>query len=186
MSAEFLGSFVAPNPLPENRKPRIAFLGRSNVGKSSLINLLAGTKIAKVSKTPGKTQTLNLFNVDEQWIFGDFPGYGFAKVSKQQQKQFQKLVDYFLNDQHFQYAIQIVDSRHPAMSTDMELHEWLQASGLRHLVVLNKADKLNQKQRRATAKQAQISFPGAAIIFASTLTKEGKREIEKILGELTK
>lgn len=185
MSAVFLGSFVATNPLPESKKPRIAFLGRSNVGKSSLINLLAGTKIAKVSKTPGKTQTLNLFSVKDQWVFGDFPGYGFAKVSRLQRKQFQRLVDYFLNEDHFRYAIQIVDARHPAMSTDIELHEWLQASGLEFLVVLNKSDKLNQKERKAAEKQALISFPGAAIIFASTLTKEGKREIEKKLSELS-
>ena len=184
MSATFLGSFVARNPLPQSSRPRIAFLGRSNVGKSSLINLLAGSKIAKVSKTPGKTQTLNLFQVNDQWVFGDFPGYGFAKVSKEQRKQFQKLVDYFLNPEHFQFAVQIVDSRHPAMSNDLELHDWLQSGGLEHLVVLNKADKLNQKERRATEKQAKISFPGAAIIFASTLTKEGKREIEKILNGL--
>jgi GTP-binding protein len=184
VSAEFLGSFVPPNRLPEGKPPRVAFLGRSNVGKSSLINLLAGAKIAKISKTPGKTQTLNLFSVADKWVFGDFPGYGFAKVSKIQQKQFQRLVDHYLDEDHFQFAIQIVDSRHPAMSTDLELHDWLQASGLRHLVVLNKSDKLNQKERMATAKQARISFPGSAIIFASTFTKEGKREIEKILREL--
>ncbi len=185
MSAVFLGSFVAPNPLPKQKQPRVAFLGRSNVGKSSLINLLAGTKIAKVSKTPGKTQTLNLFAVEDRWVFGDFPGYGFAKVSKGQRKNFQRLVDHFLNEEHFQYAIQIVDSRHPAMSTDMELHDWLKSSGVKHLVVLNKSDKLNQKERNATRKQAAISFPGAAIIFASTMTNEGKREIEKILNQVT-
>jgi GTP-binding protein len=184
VSAVFLGSFVAKNPLPKQQRPWIAFLGRSNVGKSSLINLLAGTKIAKVSKTPGKTQTLNLFAVDEKWVFGDFPGYGFAKVSKQQRKQFQKLVDHFLNEEHFHFAVQIVDSRHPAMSTDMELHDWLRASGLKHMIVLNKSDKLNQKERSETIQQARENFPGAAIIFASTLTKEGKREIEKILSQL--
>ncbi len=184
MSAVFLGSFVSPNPLPERKQPRVAFLGRSNVGKSSLINLLTGTKIAKVSKTPGKTLTLNLFSVNDRWVFGDFPGYGFAKVSKGQRKQFQKLVDHFLNQDFFQYAIQIVDSRHPAMSMDMELHEWLQASGIKHLVVLNKSDKLNQKERIATEKQAQFSFPGTSILFTSAFTKEGKREIEKILDQL--
>ncbi|MCI0411474.1 ribosome biogenesis GTP-binding protein YihA/YsxC [bacterium] len=184
MSAVFLGSFVAPNTLPEQRQPRVAILGRSNVGKSSLINLLAGTKIAKVSKTPGKTQTLNLYVVKDRWVFGDFPGYGFAKVSKVQRKTFQRLVDHFLNEDHFQYAIQIVDSRHPAMSTDMELHEWLKSSGVKHLIVLNKSDKLNQKERNATQKQAAISFPGAAIIFASNITNEGKREIEITLDQL--
>ena len=184
MSAVFLGSFVAPNPLPEQKQPRVAFLGRSNVGKSSLINLLAGTKIAKVSKTPGKTQTLNLFLVDDRWVFSDFPGYGFAKVAKTQRKQFQKLVDHFLNEEHFQYAIQIVDSRHPGMPADMELHEWLLSSSLKHLIVLNKSDKLNQKERHATVKQAQMNFPGSTIVFASALTKEGKREIEWILGQL--
>ena len=184
MSAIFLGSFVAANSLPVRKQPRVAFLGRSNVGKSSLINLLSGSKIAKVSKTPGKTQTLNLYAVDDRWIFGDFPGYGFAKVPGQQKKQFQKLVNQFLNEDHFQYAVQIVDARHPGMSSDLELHEWLLESGLKHLIILNKSDKLNQKERNATAKQALVSFPGAAIIFASALTKEGKREIDKILSNL--
>jgi GTP-binding protein len=184
VSATFLGSFVAQNSLPTRKQPVVAFLGRSNVGKSSLINLLSGSKVARVSKTPGKTQTLNLYEVDDRWIFGDFPGYGFAKVSRDQKKQFQKLVNEFLNEDNFQYAIQIVDARHPGMSSDLELHEWLLESGLKHLIVLNKADKLNQKERNATAKQAQVSFPGAAIIFASALTKEGKREIDKILSNL--
>jgi len=184
VSAVFLGSFVAPNSLPHQKQPRVAFLGRSNVGKSSLINLLSGTKIARVSKTPGKTQTLNLYAINERWIFGDFPGYGFARVPEQQRKLFQMLVNRYLNEDHFKYAIQIVDSRHPAMPADLELHEWLLSSGLKHLVVLNKSDKLNQKERNATEKQALVSFPGAAIIFASTLTKEGRREIDKILSNL--
>jgi GTP-binding protein len=180
VSAVFLGSFVASSTLPPQKRPRIAFLGRSNVGKSSLINLLTGTKIARVSKTPGKTQVLNLYEVGNRWILGDFPGYGFAKVSKQQKKQFQMLVNRFLNEEHFQFAVQIVDSRHPAMSADLELHDWLLSSELKHLV-LNKSDKLNQKERNAAAEQAVVSFPGTTILFASTVTKEGKRELEKIL-----
>ena len=185
MSALFLGSFVASGKLPAQKQPRIAFLGRSNVGKSSLINLLSGTKIARVSKTPGKTQALNLYAVEDRWIFGDFPGYGFAKVSKQQKKQFQMLVNRFLNEENFQFAVQIVDSRHPAMSADLELHDWLLSSALKHLVVLNKSDKLNQKERDAARNQALVSFPGTAIVFASTVTKEGKREIEKMLNAIT-
>jgi len=149
-----------------------------------VINLLAGTKIAKVSKTPGKTQTLNLFLIQDRWVFGDFPGYGFAKVPEAQKRQFELLVKEFLNPVNFQFAIQIVDARHPGMDSDILLMEWLKASRLPHLIVLNKSDKLNRKERTASEKQACKSFPDEAVLFASTLSGEGKREIEKILNQL--
>ena len=92
MTATFLGSFVAGQDLPESDQPRVAFLGRSNVGKSSLINLITAGKVARVSKTPGRTRMLNLFKVDHL-VFGDFPGYGYAKVSKTERKQWEALIE---------------------------------------------------------------------------------------------
>ena len=184
MSAVFLGSFVATQELPERNEPKIAFLGRSNVGKSALINLLTGTGIAKVSKTPGRTQTLNLYLIDQKWIFGDFPGYGFARVSKEQKKLFELMIRKFLTAEQFDYAIQIVDARHPGVESDLQLQEWLHACGLPHVIVLNKSDKLNQSERARAERQAQELFPGRQLLFASTVNKEGKRELEKLLHEL--
>jgi GTP-binding protein len=180
----FLGSFITSQDLPRHRKPKIAFLGRSNVGKSSLLNLLSGTQIARVSKTPGRTRTLNLFDVDEKWIFGDFPGYGYAKVSKEERKSFQKLIEEFLTAGYFQFAVHIVDSRHPGIESDLRIHEWLQSQKLPHVVVLNKSDQLNQKQRAGAARQAEEAFAGQPLLFASTFTREGKRELEKIFERI--
>jgi GTP-binding protein len=184
VSAVFLGSFVASHDLPQQNEPRIAFLGRSNVGKSALINLLTGSKIARISKTPGRTQTLNLYLVDEKRIFGDFPGYGFAKVSKQQKKIFDALVRKFLNRESFECAVQIVDSRHPDMESDLQLQRWLHASGLPSVIVLNKSDKLNQSERVKAQRHAEQLFAGHPWIFASTVTQEGKQELEKLLEQM--
>lgn len=185
MSAEFLGSFVGKNPLPDGNEPRVAFLGRSNVGKSSLINLLSNSQIARVSKTPGRTQTLNLFLVNKSIVFGDFPGYGFAKVSQDQRREFQKLIETFLNSQYFQYAIQIMDARHPGMEADINVYQWLRDLQIPTLVVLNKSDKLNQKERAEAERKAKKMFPDQPLLFASSFTLEGKRELEKLLRKIT-
>jgi len=170
--------------LPKGREPRIAFLGRSNVGKSSLINLLTGSKIARVSKTPGRTRALNLFRVEEQCVFGDFPGFGFAAVSKQERRQWEKLIEKFLRPQYFRLAVHIVDSRHLAMESDLQLRDWLKSSEMDFVTVFSKADKLNQKERAEATRKADELLFGQPLLFASTVTKEGKRELEKILGDL--
>jgi len=185
VGAVFVGSFVAAQKLPWQSGPQIAFLGRSNVGKSSVINLLAGSRIARVSKTPGRTRTLNLFRIDDRCTFGDFPGYGFARVSKKERKEWKTLIESFLNLKNFQYAIQIVDARHPGLDLDLQLLEWLNHHSLPGLIVLNKADQLNQKERVEAGRKAQEIFSGRPLLFASTVTKEGKQEMEMILQKLT-
>ncbi len=176
---------MAAQKLPRQSGPQIAFLGRSNVGKSSLINLLAGSRIARVSKTPGRTRMLNLFRIDDRYVFGDFPGYGFARVSKKERKEWKTLIESFLNREYFQYAIQIVDARHPGLDLDLHLVEWLQNQSIPGLIVLNKADQLNQKERIEAGRKAREAFPGRSLLFASTVTKEGKQEMEMILQKLT-
>jgi len=160
-------------------------LGRSNVGKSSLINMLTGVQIARVSKTPGRTRVLNLFRVENRWVLGDFPGYGFARVSKKERDDWRDLVKSYLTAENFQYAVHIVDARHPGLEADLQLQEWLQAGGIPSVIVLNKADKLNQKERADADRKARTAFSRQPLLFASSTTKEGKRELEKTLQNLT-
>jgi GTP-binding protein len=186
VSSEFIGSFTAKTKLPELRGIWVAFLGRSNVGKSSLINLLTQSAIARVSKTPGRTQSLNLFGVEDKWIFGDFPGFGYAKVSKQMRHDWDRLIRKFLTPEYFQLAVHIVDSRHPGMDFDMQLNEWLNQQGLPNVVVLNKSDKLNRKERMEADRKAREMFSDQPPLFVSTQTKEGKHELRKILESLNR
>lgn len=183
MSANFLGSFVS-GELPRYKLPAFAFLGRSNVGKSSVINLIAGNKIARISKTPGRTQTLNLYNVDEKWILGDFPGYGYAAVSKDLRKKWDQLAMNYLNAHYFQHAIQIIDARHIGMDSDLGLQNWLRTKRIPSLIVLNKSDKLNRRERADAEREARNVFSAQPLLFASTVTHEGELELRKILDTM--
>jgi GTP-binding protein len=164
--------------------PAFAFLGRSNVGKSSVINLIAGSKIARISKTPGRTQTLNLYNVEEKWILGDFPGYGYAAVSKDLRKKWDQLLMNYLNARYFQFAVQIVDARHIGMDSDLALQDWLRKRSIGCLVVFNKSDKLNRKERADAERKARNVFSAQPLLFASTVTHEGEHELRKILDTM--
>jgi GTP-binding protein len=183
-TAVYLGSFIAGQQLPKRKEPWVAFLGRSNVGKSSVINWLTGSQIARVSKTPGRTRALNLFAVEKEMILGDFPGYGFARVSRQERREWEKLIERFLTPEYFHCAVQIVDARHPGMESDLQLQSWLTSRGLPHMIVLNKVDKLNRKERVAAGRQARQAFFSQPLLFASTFSSEGKRELEKILQNI--
>ncbi len=183
-TAVYLGSFTAGQQLPNSNEPRVAFLGRSNVGKSSLINWLTGTQIARVSKTPGRTRALNLFAIEGRMILGDFPGYGYARVSREERKEWERLIQKFLTPEFFRCALQIVDARHPGMESDVMLQKWMNDQGLPYMIVLNKADKLNRQERVAAGREAQKAFPGQPLLFASTFALEGKRELEKSLQNL--
>jgi GTP-binding protein len=182
--AVYIGSFVVGQQLPDRKEPRVAFLGRSNVGKSSLINWLAGTQSARVSKTPGRTRALNLFVMEGKMILGDFPGYGYARVAREQRREWELLIEKFLTPQYFRCAVQVVDARHPGMESDVDLERWMIRSGLPHMIVLNKADKLNTKERVAAGREAQKAFFSQHLLFASTFSSEGKRELEKNLQKM--
>jgi GTP-binding protein len=155
-STEFVGSFPSLKNIPNLGLPEVAFIGRSNVGKSSLINTLLGNrKLAKISGTPGKTRLINLFNINEKVLFVDLPGYGYAKVSKRERAIWQEMIEnYLLNSEHLQLLVQLVDARHGLLPNDHQMHEWTRIQKLPHCITLTKADKMKKndlaKLRRAT------------------------------------
>ena len=183
-------SFGTSAQLPESTLPEIAFAGRPNVGKSSLLNTLFNRKgLAKVSQTPGKTTTINFFLTDEA-RFVDLPGYGYAKVSKSERMRWAELIEgYFNQDRNFALVCSLIDIRHSASELDENMVGFLQEAGLPYLIVLTKGDKLSKskcmQQRAAIARQLNIG-DSAPLIITSSLKKAGmdelKREILAALG----
>lgn len=153
-SAEFVISNTELSKCPNPDKPEFAFIGRSNVGKSSLINLLVKRKnLAKTSGNPGKTQTINHFIVDNNWYLVDLPGYGYAGVSRTARKGWGKMIEnYLLNRENLYCTFVLVDARHEPQKIDIEFITWLGEKKLPLVIVLTKADKL---QRNALAKSKQ-------------------------------
>lgn len=143
-SAEFLTSNSKVEKCPKDLLPEYAFIGRSNVGKSSLINMLMNRKnLAKTSGKPGKTQLINHFLINKNWYLVDLPGYGYARVSKSTKKTFQKFItDYFQNRTQMVLAFVLVDSRHEPQPIDMQFMEWMATNGVPFNIIFTKADKL--------------------------------------------
>lgn len=172
MSVEFVASASAAAQFPRDRLPEIAFVGRSNVGKSSLLNaLLLGVKpragsapvdrkqLAHVSRTPGRTRTLNFYKVDRAFYFVDLPGYGYAKVSRKSIHQWRGLAEsYLLHRPELRLVVVIVDSRHGGTPLDLQMIDWLRAKEIPHLVVATKADKLRSGERHKALKLIQENF----------------------------
>ncbi|MDQ0878047.1 GTP-binding protein [Paenibacillus sp. V4I3] len=142
--AEFIISAVGPSQYPEDALPEIALAGRSNVGKSSLINCLISRKnLARTSSQPGKTQTLNYYKINQDLYFVDLPGYGYAKVSKTKREQWGKFIEsYLMNRETLRLVMQLVDLRHPPSKDDQAMYEWLRHNDVPVIVVATKADKI--------------------------------------------
>lgn len=147
-SAQFVVSNSAVDQCPNTQSPEYAFIGRSNVGKSSLINTLTGQKkLAKTSGTPGKTQLINHFLINNAWHLVDLPGYGYARVSKKARKTFQKLItDYFEQRQQLVNTFVLIDIRHEPQKIDLEFIQWLGENSVPFSIVFTKSDKLKPKQ----------------------------------------
>lgn len=148
-SARFLTAASTPGKLPRHQWPEIAFAGRSNVGKSTLLNRLVGQrKLARVSKTPGRTQQLNFFLLNDALVFVDLPGYGFARVPLSVKAEWQKLVEsYLADDRPLQAVVVIVDLRRGVEADDQQLLDFLDAQGIPAILVATKADKLNRSEQ---------------------------------------
>lgn len=181
-SAKFVGSATGPRDFPRDGAPEIAFAGRSNVGKSSLLNRLLGRrKLARVSKTPGRTQTINFYRVNGTFYFVDLPGYGYAKISERVRRSWAPMVEGYLRDRDaLRAVVMIVDARHPPTPLDQDMWAWLDTARIPHVVVLTKGDKVNRgvrRQRREVAASALgIRDPEDALFF-SAATGEGEREL---------
>lgn len=155
LSAEIVATAVKPEQYPADGLPEIALAGRSNVGKSSLINrLLQRKSLARTSGQPGKTQTLNFYRVNGTMYLVDLPGYGFARVSMETRKAWGRMIERYLTGRpELRGALHLVDLRHPPSSEDVMMHEWLMHIGVKSCVVATKADKISKNRRPAHAKQ---------------------------------
>lgn len=184
--AEFKAAYGTFCQLPDSDLPEIAFAGRSNVGKSSLLNRLFQRKnLARVSSVPGKTITINFYQVDDV-NFVDLPGYGYAKVAKTEKDRWAEMMEgYFNSDRNIKLVVQLVDMRHPPTKDDVMMMEFLQASGYEFIVVMTKSDKLKKKKEyneRIENSKKEMSFvPENRIIPFSSETGAGLDEIKKYI-----
>jgi len=185
-SAEFIKSAVWPPQYPQATMPEIAFVGRSNVGKSSLINTLVGRKnLAKTSNTPGRTQLINFFAINEKISFVDLPGYGFAKVPQSVKKDWGNMMETYLRErQSLCLVVLILDIRRDPNEDDLSLRDWLEQYRIPCLYVLTKTDKLSNNQmiarRRAIEKILEVPAEKKPILF-SAVTQKGKNDIRAFL-----
>lgn len=186
ISAEFIKSAVDSDKYPDENLPEIAFAGRSNVGKSSLINsLLNSKKLVKTSSTPGKTRLINFFKINNQFMFVDLPGYGFARVPPPEKKKWRKMIETYLKKpDNLKLVVLIFDLRHKPTEDDLLMVEWLNFYRIKTVFVANKSDKTkkNQKKKHVQIILKSLNRPeGSAIIFSSK-DGEGRKDLWKIIA----
>lgn len=190
-SAEFICSNTQISKLPPPVKPEYAFIGRSNVGKSSLINMLTGKKgLAKTSQTPGKTQLINHFLINDDWYIVDLPGYGYARISKSKKEDWNKFIRTYLDKREsLQCVMVLIDSRLEPQKIDIEFCNWLGEKGLSFVLVFTKADKqssIKTDQNIAKFKKALLAtFEEVPPIFVtSSETQSGRDEVLGFIGQV--
>jgi GTP-binding protein len=182
-NAEFLKSSFKPEDWPVGQLPEIAFMGRSNVGKSSLINSLLSVKgLARTSSTPGRTQSLNFFLINKQFRFVDLPGFGYARVPKAIKSSWGEMVtSYLAMREQLVLSIHIVDSRHEPTTLDLQLHEWLEHSAKPRLIVATKTDKLSNNELTASLGRVQRVFSGDRVVAFSASSGKGRNEVWRVI-----
>lgn len=182
---------VSPKDFPTEDKPEIAFVGRSNVGKSSLINTMINRKsLARTSKKPGKTRTINFYNVENKMYFVDLPGYGYAKVSKAESQKWGNMIEeYLLNRKQLKGIIMLIDIRHEPLKNDLTMYNWLKYYNHRIILVGTKSDKLKKNQINknlvSIRKEYNLEKENTIINFSS-YTKDGKENLWDIILEACK
>jgi GTP-binding protein len=178
-SAEFVKSAFSAADGPRDSAPEIAFLGRSNVGKSSLINSLLGVRsLARTSATPGRTQSLNFFLINKRFSFVDLPGFGYARVPKSIKSTWGEMVtSYLAKRTQLVLSIQIVDSRHEPTKLDLQLHDWLKHSAKPRLIVATKSDKLSNNELRESLSRVKRVFNEDSVVIYSAKTGRGRDQV---------
>lgn len=193
VSAEFVISSPDVSMCPPPQHPEYAFIGRSNVGKSSLINMLAAVKgLAKISQTPGKTRLINHFLVNDNWYLVDLPGYGYAKISQQERKKWKQMINaYLLKRENLVCTFVLVDSRHEPQKPDMEFMAWMSTKQLPFVVVFTKADKLSKIRLEESINNYITEMKNdwedmPPYFVSSAKTSDGRNEILAYINENNK
>ena len=175
--------------LPDNELPEIAFAGKSNVGKSSLINALMNRKAyARISAKPGKTQTINFYNINEAVYLVDLPGYGYAKVSEQEKIQWGQLIERYLHgSKQLKAVFLLIDIRHEPSNNDKEMYNWIEYQGYQPIIIATKADKLKRSQLQKALKVIRQGLGMKSddlILPFSALNKQGREEIWEVMDQI--
>lgn len=177
--------------IPQNDKPEIAFAGKSNVGKSSLINALMNRKsYARTSAQPGKTQTINFYNINEELYFVDLPGYGYAKVSQEIKAKWGKMIERYLQkSKKLQAVFLLIDIRHEPSANDKQMYDWILSNGFHPIIIATKADKINRSQIQKHVKMIKTGLnveKDTILIPFSAQTKQGREEIYQLIDDMLK
>ena len=175
--------------LPDNQLPEIAFAGKSNVGKSSLINGLLNRKaLARTSSAPGKTQTINFYNVNKELYFVDLPGYGYAKVSRETQEKWGVMIEKYLQtSRQLKAVLLLIDIRHEPSANDRNMYEWINYNGYKPVIIATKLDKINRSQIQKHIKMLKNGLnvlPDTTVIPFSATTKQGRDEILELISSM--
>lgn len=176
--------------IPDNKLPEVAFAGKSNVGKSSLINALMNRKsLARTSAQPGKTQTINYYNINDSLYFVDLPGYGYARANEAVKAQWGKMVENYLHrSKQLQIVFLLIDIRHEPSENDRIMYDWICRNGYRPVIIATKLDKIKRSQLQKQLKLIRTSLkvaPETVVIPFSAETKQGREEIYELLDQLT-
>ena len=188
-SAEFVISNTDVRKCPEGNKPEYAFIGRSNVGKSSLINMLTNKKgLAMTSQTPGKTLLINHFLINDEWYLVDLPGYGYAKASEEVKAKWGKMIENYLHtSKRLKAVFLLIDIRHDPSANDRMMYEWMVYQGFAPIIIATKLDKIKRSQIQKNVKAIREGLgvqPGTTIIPFSAETKQGREEIWELIDSL--
>ena len=175
--------------IPQNMMPELAFAGKSNVGKSSLINALMNRKsLARTSAQPGKTQTINFYNINQALYFVDLPGYGYAKVSRQEKEKWGKMKERYLHQSKVLQAVfLLIDIRHDPSANDKLMYDWICANGFQPIIIATKADKINRSQLQKHVKMVRQGLgvdKDTVVIPFSAQTKQGRDEIYEMIDHI--
>lgn len=175
--------------IPENQMPEIAFAGKSNVGKSSLINVLMNRKsLARTSAQPGKTQTINFYNINDALYFVDLPGYGYAKVSLEAKEKWGKMVERYLKkSRQLKAVFLLIDIRHEPSANDRQMYEWILSNGYHPIIIATKMDKLNRSQIQKHIKMVKQGLEvdsNTIVIPFSAVSKQGRDEIYALIDKI--